>query len=86
MSGAWLKALRESRSIALVDIATKTKIQLSNLQLIEDEGFDKMSAPVYVRGFVFEYARYLRLDSEKVARVYVERYRAWLDVQATRVR
>jgi flagellar biosynthesis protein FlhG len=86
MSGAWLKSLRESRGIVLADIATKTRIQLSNLQLLEDEAFDKMAAPVYVRGFVFEYARYLRLDADRVSRGYVERYRAWLDAQAARAR
>lgn len=86
VGGAWLRSLRESRGIALVDIATRTKIQLANLQQIEDEAFDKMSAPVYVRGFVFEYARYLRLDAEMVARAYVERYRSWLDNQSARAR
>lgn len=86
LSGAWLRALRESRGINLADIATRTKISLQGLQWIEDDAFDKMAAPVYVRGFVLEFARCLKLDAERVARAYVDRYRAWLEQQAARAR
>lgn len=86
LTGDWLRSVREARGVALVDIAARTKISLVNLQWIEEEDFEKMIAPVYVRGFVLEYARYLKLDAERVARVYVDRYRNWLDMQAARFR
>jgi cytoskeletal protein RodZ len=36
----------------------------------------KLPAPVYVRGFLAEYARALGLDSDRVKQTYLDRYRA----------
>jgi flagellar biosynthesis protein FlhG len=72
-TGDLLKQLREARSIALVDISQRTKISVAHLRTIEDERWDAMPAPVYLRGFLVEYARFLRLDVGQVTRTFMAR-------------
>ena len=72
-SGGLLRAIREARGIDLADIAQRTKIGISHLRVIEDERWEQMPATVYLRGFLVEYARQLRLDPTRVARSFLER-------------
>ncbi|MFH0902540.1 MAG: helix-turn-helix domain-containing protein [Pseudomonadota bacterium] len=74
--GAILRQIREARRIDLYYISQKTKIGVGHLRAIEDERFDLMPAPVYVRGFISEYAKILRLDVAQVLSSYLERYKA----------
>ena len=64
VTGAALRKLRESKGIELGEIAQRTKISERYLRAIEDEDFTDMPAAVYVRGYVMEYARSLRVDAE----------------------
>jgi cytoskeletal protein RodZ len=50
-----------------------TKVSTLYLQGIEREDYSKLPAPVYVRGFVFQYAKCLKLQPEIVANSYVAR-------------
>ena len=45
-----------------------------NLQFIENEGFDKLPAPVYVRGFVVAFAQCLGLEGDRVAASYMKSF------------
>lgn len=78
-TGGLLRAVRESRGIALRDISARTKVGLTYLEAIESDDFGALPAPVYVRGFVTEVAKALKLDASQVARTYVRRYRRYLD-------
>jgi cytoskeletal protein RodZ len=49
---------------------------MAYLQALEGEVFAKLPAPVYVRGFLSEYARILGLDGERVKQTYLDRFRA----------
>ena len=49
---------------------------MGHLRWIEDEKFEAMPAVVYVRGFLVEYAKCLRLDVERVLATYLTRYKA----------
>ena len=40
-----------------------------------DEAFAKLPAVVYVRGFLVEYTKILDLDSDRVLKTYLERYK-----------
>lgn len=73
--GALLRKVRESQGIDLSEISARTKISRQHLQAIEDEAFDEMPAMVYVRGFVTELAKYLRLDPSQVQKTYLRRAR-----------
>ncbi|MFO0685620.1 MAG: helix-turn-helix domain-containing protein [Sandaracinus sp.] len=74
-TGAILKAVRESRGVRLEEISTRTKVGIPYLAAIEADDFAALPAPVYVRGFVGELAKYLGLDATQVARTYVRRLR-----------
>ncbi|MBI5481291.1 MAG: helix-turn-helix domain-containing protein, partial [Deltaproteobacteria bacterium] len=73
-SGELLRRLRESRRIELADISQKTKIGVPHLRNLEEERFRELPALVYVRGFLVEYSRYLKLDSRAVLTTYLARY------------
>jgi curved DNA-binding protein CbpA len=70
--GAVLRRIRMSLGIELAEVATRSKISLEHLHSIEEDKFDALPSPVYVRGFVREFARCLRLDPQVVAKSYVE--------------
>jgi flagellar biosynthesis protein FlhG len=76
-TGPLLKKVRESQDITLDDITLRTKISAAYLRAIEDERFDALPAFVYLRGFVNEVAKYLKLDAMQVSRTYLKRYREW---------
>ena len=76
-TGGLLRAVRESRGVALKDVGQKTKIGLAFLRAIEEDDFAQLPAAVYVRGFVTEIAKFFSLDPEHVSRTYVRRYRRW---------
>lgn len=73
LTGADLKKFRESRGITLRDIATASKIGVRYLEYIEAERVDVLPAPVYLRGFVQEYARMVGLDPRPTADSYLTR-------------
>ncbi len=75
-SGAVLRQIREALGIELREVAERSKIGIAYLQSLEDDAYAKLPAPVYVRGFLTEYARILGLDAERVKETYLERYRA----------
>ena len=78
VTGAFLRKVREIRGLELGDIAQRTKISERYLRALEEEQFADMPAAVYVRGYVTEYARALRLDPQRAAESYLVRYRAKL--------
>ena len=75
VTGDLLRRLREARGVELSDIAQRTKISVAHFRAIEDEHWERMPALVYLRGFLIEYARVLRLDVGQVTRTYIERYK-----------
>jgi flagellar biosynthesis protein FlhG len=76
-TGSLLRKVRESQGVELDDIAIITKINRVQLRAIEEESFAELPAPVYLKGFVQELARCLKLDPTQVARTYLRRYAAW---------
>ncbi len=73
LMGADLRRIRESRGIALREIAASTKIGLRFLEYIEEDRFALLPPPVYLRGFLHEYARALSLDPRRMAEAYMSR-------------
>jgi hypothetical protein len=72
-TGAALKRLREARGISLRQIALTSKIGLRFLEYIEEDRFSYLPPPVYLRGFLHEYARVVGLDGRLVAESYIAR-------------
>ncbi len=74
-TGPLMQQIREARGLDLREISEKTKIGMTYLSSIEGEIWEKLPAMVYVRGFLVEYARMLRLDVERVLATYLPRFR-----------
>src|SRR5258708_3367472 len=68
--GEELRRERESRGISLKEIADATKISRRFLDAIERNDHKTLPAPVFTRGFVREYARYLGLNAEEIVNRY----------------
>ena len=73
LTGAHLQKLREARGISLRHIATVTKIGLRFLEYVEQDRFALLPAPVYLRGFLLEYARLVGIDPRRAADAYMRR-------------
>jgi DnaJ-class molecular chaperone len=72
-SGPFLRKIREYKNLDLQRLCDMTKVSRIHLQDIEDEDFSKLPVAVYVRGFVFQYAKCLKLKPELVANSYIAR-------------
>jgi cytoskeletal protein RodZ len=62
--GDEFRANREARHLSLSDVSEQIHIRSVYLQSIEEEEWSAIAAPVYVRGFVRTYARFLGMDPE----------------------
>ncbi|MCL4554052.1 MAG: DUF4115 domain-containing protein [Actinobacteria bacterium] len=60
--GRQLSRARRALGITLKEAESATKIRSKNLQSIEDGHYDAIPEPVYLRGYVIAYAKYLDLD------------------------
>ena len=63
--GSWLRTRREERGYDLDRVERDTRISRGYIEAIEREQYDTLPAPVYARGFVRSYARYLGLDEDE---------------------
>ena len=81
-NGSFLKKVREARRISLEEMSASTKITKSYIQAIEEENFSRLPAPVYVRGFVSQIARVLKLPTDKVSAAYMGRFLASVQAKA----
>src|SRR5438128_10954640 len=68
--GEELRREREIRGISLKEIADATKISKRFLEAIERNDHRTLPAPVFTRGFVREYARYVGLNAEEMVNRY----------------
>ena len=64
--GERLEDARKRKGISLREAAEATKIRSDFLSKIEQNKFDFELPEIYKRGFIRNYARYLKLDSDKI--------------------
>ncbi len=69
--GPWLKGQREARGVTIAEIAESSKISVRYLEALERDRFDVLPAPVFVRGFLREYARVVGLDADEVVNLFL---------------
>lgn len=72
-TGEFLKEIREYKNVDIVRLSELTKVSKTYLKHIEEESISKLPAMVYVRGFVYQYAKCLKLNPELVAASYLKR-------------
>jgi cytoskeleton protein RodZ len=63
--GDRFRAAREARGLTLSAVSEQIRIRSVYLAAIEEENWSTIGAPVYVRGFLRSYARFLGLDPEE---------------------
>ncbi len=80
--GAWLRRQREMREISLRDVAERTKISLRYLEAMEEDRFDALPAPVFAKGFLREYARYVGLSPDEVVNHYLASHKPADDTES----
>ena len=73
--GSVLRRIRLSRGVELDDVSAQTKICEGFLTSLETNCYRDLPAEVYVRGYLKQYASFLRLDPERVVDSYLMRMR-----------
>jgi len=63
--GERFRAAREERGLTLSEVGEQVRIRSVYLAAIEEENWKAIGAPVYIRGFLRTYARFLGLDPEE---------------------
>lgn len=71
MASEILKEKREESGKALKEIAHTLKIRADYLKAIEDEEFEKLPVAVYAKGYIRDYARFLKIDPEVILKAYI---------------
>src|SRR5205807_896961 len=71
--GSFLRKIREAQRVSLEEMSGATKITKNYLLAIEEENFSRLPATVYIRGFVIQIAKVLKLPHDKVASAYLSR-------------
>jgi curved DNA-binding protein CbpA len=74
--GEFIKRIRETRRISIDELSEFTRISKSYLKAIEDENYAHLPAAVFLRGFIVQVAKKLKIPHEKVANAYIARYRS----------
>lgn len=80
-SGPFLKKVRTATQVSIEEMSEITKVSKTYINAIEEENFERLPAGVYVRGFVVQIAKVLKLPSEKVASAFLSRYNAKRNVR-----
>jgi flagellar biosynthesis protein FlhG len=73
VTGQALREFREERGVGLHEIAAVSKVGVRFLEYIEQDRHSDLPAPVYLRGFLQEYARCLGLEPQATADAYLAR-------------
>jgi cytoskeleton protein RodZ len=72
--GSTLREARVRRKLTLQQVEEDTKIRVKYVQAMENEDFDIIPSPTYVKGFLRTYSEYLGLDSRMILDEYRSRY------------
>ncbi len=70
--GKYLRSAREEQGIDLREAAQQTRISLQYLKALEAEDFSKLPGAVFVRGFLKNYSKFLKLDETEVMKKFAE--------------
>ncbi len=70
-NGALLKKIREYKNVTIERMAEMTRISKTHINAIENEDLSKLPADVYVRGYVYQYAKVLKLNPDTTAASYL---------------
>lgn len=70
-TGLFLKEIREYKKVTVERMAEMTRISKTHIKALENEESGRLPADVYVRGYVYQYAKVLKLNPDQVANSYI---------------
>lgn len=62
--GTILRDRRMERGLSLAEVSKRLHLSTDQIQALEQDQYDRLPGPVFVRGFIRKYARLLGLDAE----------------------
>jgi len=71
-TGRVLGEAREAQNLSVAEVARQLKLSVHQVEALEAGEFHRLPGPVFVRGFVRNYARLLKLDAETLSRAVAE--------------
>lgn len=74
LTGQDLKSIRTTLGFPLERIVLQTKVTLGTLQAIEDDRFELLPPPVYLKSFLKMYAQCLQIDASIIIQGYMKHY------------
>ncbi len=60
--GAMLRMAREARGVTMAEVAAALKMSPRQIEAIENEDFSRLSGATFIRGFIRNYAKLLKID------------------------
>lgn len=74
--GAAIRRVREAKRMTVDDLSDYTRISKSYLHALEDEDYNRLPAAVYVRGFLQQVGKRLKLPAEALVVKYIARMKS----------
>jgi curved DNA-binding protein CbpA len=74
-TGPFLKKIREYKNVSIERMAEMTRISKTHITALENEDLPKLPADVYVRGYVYQYAKVLKLNPDAVAASFLANFK-----------
>jgi cytoskeleton protein RodZ len=72
--GERLQSARIEQGLTIDDVANRMHLSKAILESIEENDFDEITAPIFVKGYLRAYARIVSLDEEELIKLYMEFY------------
>ena len=70
--GETLRAARNAQSLTLEQIATELRIELPQLEALENDRFERIGVPVFVKGYLRQYGMRLGVDPRELLMQYYQ--------------
>lgn len=72
--GERLQSARIQQGLSLEDVASRMHLSPNILEAIEDNHFEEITAPIFVKGYLRAYARIVALDEDEMIEQYAQYY------------
>lgn len=68
--GSLLRRARENQGLTIADVSEQTRIPSRYIQLLEEEAFDKLTQPFYVRNYINNLSKFYGIDPRPLLTFY----------------
>lgn len=66
--GRELRTLREKKGLSINDVADRLKLPVRQIEALENGWYENLPEPVFIRGFLRSYGRFLDMDEAELSR------------------